>query len=121
MSIIKQAPKYRYVAGKAGAFTATADGMGVQVDANYAILLAGEKEGEEVQELKPNQLAKIYSGVGPRKFNALVGYNPQLAELAEVSMNPVLQDGEKMELVLRARKAFKLQDLDYIFNMWIIE
>ena len=122
MAVIKQAPRYRYTAGYTpGLVGPSKDMMGVEVKALAATLLAGDNQGEEVQELKANQLASIKAPVGPRKYNALAGYNPKLAELAEVSMNPVLEDGDQLELIIRARKSFKLADLDYVFRMFVIE
>lgn len=121
MAIIKQAPKYRYINGMSELVGPTKDGMGVQVEAQWAELLTGDSKGELVQDIKPNQLARISCEVGPRKFNAMAGYNPALAEVADVSMNPILEDGDTMELVIKARKAFNITDFPYIFKMWVTE
>ena len=122
MAVIKQTPRYRYTNNYNPEFvTHSADNMGMRVKVPEAELLTGDKKGELVTELKPNQLAKLSSPVGPRKYNAMAGYNPLLAELADVSMSPVLEDGQSLSLVIKARKAFNLEDLDYVFSMWVVE
>lgn len=120
--VIKQPPKYRYVIGfNPETCQPTSDMLGVMVKCTEAELLNGDSKGEMVSELKLNQIAKIKSNVGPRKFNALVGYNPELAEYGDVSLNPMLEGGEQLELIIKVRKPMTLTDLSYIFKMWVIE
>jgi len=122
MAMIKQPPKYRYINKYyPGLARPTKDNLGVQISVPEAELLSGENKGEMVSEVKPNQLVKLSSEMGPRKFNGLVGYNPLLAELGEVSMNPVLEDGQSLELIIKARKGFHTEDLEYVFSLWITD
>lgn len=122
MTVIKQPPKFRYVNGfNPEKCTPTEDFLGVQVWEPVATLLNGENKGTEVEEVKLNQIAKIKSKVGPRKFNAMVGFNPELAEYGAVSINPVLEDNDCLELVIKAYKPFRLTDFPYIFTMWVVE
>jgi hypothetical protein len=122
MTVMKQPPKFRYVAGYNPEFCRpTKDHLGAEIWWNSIELLNGDSKGELADGLKLNQLGKISCPIGPRKFNAMAGFNPTLAEYGVVSMNPVLEDGETLELVIKASKAFKLEDFDYIFKMWIVE
>lgn len=122
MSVIKQPPKYRYISGLTPSLVSpTRDNLGARISVPEAELLSGENKGEMVSEVKPNQLVRLRSGMGPRKFNGLVGYNPLLAELGDVSMSPVVQDGDHLELVIKARKGFHTGDLEYVFNLWVID
>jgi hypothetical protein len=118
-------PKYKYLgipSSAAEQIRPTTDNMGARVP-GIATLLNGEDAGKLVNEAKINQLIKIVPvvGINPGKYTLHIGWNPKLAEFGAVSCNPFAGQGTEVSLVIKAYKNFDLSELDYIFNLYVID
>jgi hypothetical protein len=124
-SYVKLPPKFKYLGIPASAAVqvrSTPDHMGARLGGT-AVLLSGEDAGKPVIDVKLNQLIKITPSmpINAGKYTLHVGFNPALAELGAVSCNPFVSDGAEISLVLKAYKNFSLTDLDYVFNLYVID
>lgn len=117
--------RYKYLgipAEAANSVLPTPDNMGARLE-GLATLLSGDESGKQVTEVKMNQLVKIVPKlfINAGKYTLHIGFNPTLAELGAVSCNPIVGDGAEISLVIKAYKNFNLEDLGYIFNIYVID
>jgi hypothetical protein len=120
-SLIKLPTRYTFIQG-AKEISPTSDNMGARLRGT-GILLSGEDAGKQVTEIKLNQLVKIspIGKINAGKYTIFVGFNPALAELGAVSCPAFCGNGSEVSLVIKAYKNFSLSDLDYIFNIYLID
>lgn len=102
-----------------GLYRPTKDSMGLK---SHAKALAGDGEDAGL-EIKLNQTVKLVppTKLNPRRYTAMIGFNPKLAEFGLVS-NPIFfAEGTDIFIMFKAGKNVDLSELEYIFTYYMVD
>lgn len=100
--------------------------FGLELGGGVAIYVGGKSNGEPVAEdgiIKAGETVQIMFGtIFPSKDNVLLSYNPALAEVANVSLPPVLEpEKQPLSLTFQARKQVDLAKFSYLIRVYLLE
>ena len=89
------------------------------------VILIKDNTVIESGEVEANQrvLITLPTDLFPRKYDILISYNPKLLEYGSVSCPPIVSADDKTEILLHfhAGKKTNLNDLEYVFNLYMID
>ena len=98
--------------------------LGVEMKAVRAILLSGENKGEEVEDVKVGQVVSLETtGIKPYRYQPFVTPNPALFELGAPRLPTYIlpERNQIIRVVLKAEKAFKVSELEYLVGLLLVD
>lgn len=98
----------------------------VLLHAGDCVRVGGVEDGKiaEEGELSANSRYLIYPVVqmNPSRYNLILGYNQELLKYGTVSAPPMLGAGNRNVFIsLQVSKKFNITDLDYVFELMMID
>lgn len=99
----------------------------VKFKAGEIVRIGGQNDGEIITdgEVAANSrvIINLPTPVNPRKYETLITFNPELLKSGMVSCPHIAGpgEGEKIYLAFQAAKKINVSELDYIFELYMLD
>lgn len=102
------------------------DYFSIKIKSGVIVVVGGQKDGTVVDTVETNQKVRIYPEVllNPERLPIIMGYNRVLEEYGAVSVPFVLPPklgAEEYYLSFKADKKINIKDLDFVFQIYLLD